>query len=270
VGVRNDVERRTTYNVVGVLPGSERPGEYFLYTAHWDHLGKSADVPGDKSADTIFNGASDNATGIAALIELARAFGATRPRPQRSIMFVAFTAEESGTLGSEYFAANPPVPVAQMYGGLNMDNLYAIGQTRDLTVIGFGASDLDEYLRRAAARQGRVIVPEPTPEKGFYYRSDHFLLAKQGVPMLYTKAGIDSPTKGADYGRAWLEDYVANRYHKPSDEYDASWDVSGILQDIAVYYDVGLALANESTWPNWRDGSEFRAIRDKSRAAAAH
>jgi Zn-dependent M28 family amino/carboxypeptidase len=183
-------------------------------------------------------------------------------------MFVAFTAEESGTLGSEYFAANPPVPVAQMYGGLNMDNLYAIGRTRDLTVIGFGASDLDEYLRRAAARQGRVIVAEPTPEKGFYYRSDHFNLAKMGVPMLYTKAGIDSPTKGADYGRAWLEEYIANRYHKPSDEYDASWDVSGIMQDIAVYYDVGLTLANESSWPNWRDGSEFRTIRDKSRAAA--
>jgi len=270
VGVRNEVERRTTYNVVGVLPGSKRPDEFFLYTAHWDHLGKGADVPGDKNADTIFNGASDNATGIAALIELARGFGVTRPRPLRSVMFVAFTAEESGTLGSEYFAANPPVPVAQMYGGLNMDNLYAIGQTRDLTVIGFGASELDDYLRRAVARQGRVLVPEPTPEKGFYYRSDHFLLAKQGVPMLYTKAGIDSPTKGAEYGRAWLEEYIANRYHKPSDEYDASWDVSGIMQDIAVYYDVGLALANDSAWPNWREGSEFRAIRDSSRATAAH
>lgn len=136
-------------------------------------------------------------------------------------------------------------------------------------MIGYGASELDEYLRRAAARQGRVLVQEPTPEKGFYYRSDHFNLAKQGVPMLYTKAGIDSPTKGADYGRVWLDDYVANRYHKPSDEYDPAWDLSGILEDLVVYYDVGLTLANESSWPNWRTDSEFRAIRDRSRGVAA-
>jgi Zn-dependent M28 family amino/carboxypeptidase len=155
-----------------------------------------------------------------------------------------------------------------MAGGLNMDNLYAIGKTRDITVIGYGASELDDYLRRAAAKQQRVLVQEPSPEKGFYYRSDHFNLAKHGVPMLYTKAGIDSPTKGAEYGRAWLDDYVANRYHKPSDEYDAAWDVSGTLQDIELYYDVGLAVANESGWPNWREGSEFRAVRDVSRAAA--
>jgi Zn-dependent M28 family amino/carboxypeptidase len=149
-----------------------------------------------------------------------------------------------------------------------MDNLYAIGLTRDLTVIGYGASELDDYLRRAAAKQDRVLVPEPTPEKGFYFRSDDFNLAKQGVPMLYTKAGIDSPTQGPEYGRTWLDDYVANRYHQPSDEYDPGWDVAGTLQDLAVYFDVGLTLANESSWPNWRAGSEFRAIRDRSRAAA--
>jgi Zn-dependent M28 family amino/carboxypeptidase len=265
VGVRNDVKFSTTYNVVGVVPGSKRPGEHFLYTAHWDHLGKSEGAD-DSHVDTIFNGASDNATGISALIELGRAFAATKPRPERSVMFVAVTAEESGLLGSQHFAENPPAPVANMAGGLNMDNLYAIGKTRDITVIGYGASELDDYLRRAAAKQQRVLVQEPSPEKGFYYRSDHFNLAKHGVPMLYTKAGIDSPTKGADYGRAWLDDYVANRYHKPSDEYDPAWDVSGTLQDIELYYDVGLAVANESGWPNWREGSEFRAIRDQSRA----
>jgi Zn-dependent M28 family amino/carboxypeptidase len=266
IGVRNDVRYTTTYNVVGVLRGAERPIEAFVYTAHWDHLGRRNDAkPGE---DAIYNGASDNATGVAGLIELARAFATTQPRPQRSLLFVAVTAEESGLLGSEYFAAHPPLPVAQMAGGLNMDNLYAIGRTRDLTVIGYGASELDDDLRRAAAKQGRVLVPEPTPEKGFYYRSDHFNLAKQGVPMLYTKAGIDSPTKGADYGRRWLDDYVAHRYHKPSDEYSPAWDVSGIVQDLAVYYDVGLAIANSTRWPDWRAGSEFRAIRDRSRANA--
>ena len=268
VGVRNDVARKTSYNVVGVVPGRERPDEYFLYTAHWDHLGTKPAGDGPAGEDRIFNGASDNATGVAGLIELARAFAATQPRPARSTMFVAVTAEESGLLGSQYFAEHPPVPVASMVGGLNMDNLYAIGKTRDLTVIGYGASELDNYLRRAAAARGRVLVQEPTPEKGFYYRSDHFNLAKHGVPMLYTKAGIDSPTKGADYGRRWLDDYVANRYHKPSDEYDPAWDVSGIVEDLEIYYHVGLEVAGDANWPNWRDGSEFRSIRDASRTAA--
>jgi len=267
-GVRNTVTERVSYNVVGKVRGSERPDEYFAYTAHWDHLGKSQPPADDPGADTIFNGASDNATGIAALIELGRAFAATRPAPRRSLLFVAVTLEESGLLGSEYFAAHLPAPAANFYGGLNMDNLYAIGATRDLIVIGYGASELDDYLGRAAARQGRVLVREPTPEKGFYYRSDHFNLAKQGVPMLYTKAGVDSPTRGATFGKSWLDDYVANRYHKPSDEYDPSWDVSGTMLDLAIYYDVGRTLANESSWPNWRPDSEFRAIRDRSRPPA--
>ena len=264
--VRNDVRYTTTYNVVGTVPGSKRPDEAFVYTAHWDHLGKLAN--GKPGEDVVYNGASDNATGVSALIELARAFAATRPRPQRSVLFVAVTAEESGLLGSEYFAAHPPIPVSQMAGGLNMDNLYAIGKTRDITVIGFGASELDDELRRAAAKQGRVPVQEPSPEKGFYYRSDHFNLAKAGVPMLYTKAGVDSPTQGTGFGKRWLDEYIAKRYHKPSDEYSADWDVSGSLQDLQLYYDVGLAVADSDRWPNWREGSEFRAIRDASRKQA--
>ncbi|HET9694711.1 MAG TPA: M28 family metallopeptidase [Steroidobacteraceae bacterium] len=262
-GVKNDVKFKTSYNVVGILPGQTRPDEAFVYTAHWDHLGTTVDAkPG---ADAIFNGAQDNATGISGLIELARAFAQTKPRPQRSVLFVAVTAEESGLLGSEYFVDHPPVPVAQMVGGLNMDNLYAVGRTRDLTVIGFGKSELEDDLRRAAEKQGRVLIQEPSPEKGFYYRSDHFNLARKGVPMLYTKAGVDSPTMGADWGKRWLEDYTATRYHKPSDEYDPGWDVSGTLQDLQVYYDVGLALVNSQRWPNWREGTEFRAIREASR-----
>ncbi len=263
MSVRNDVRNAVSYNVVGVVPGSQRPDEAFVYTAHWDHLGTTANAkPGE---DAIFNGAQDNATGVAALIELGRAFAATKPAPQRSVMFVAVTAEESGLLGSEYFAAHPPIPVAKMAGGLNMDNLYSVGKTRDITVIGFGKSELEDDLRAAAARQGRVPVQEPSPEKGFYYRSDHFNLAKAGVPMLYTKAGIDSPTRGADYGKQWLAEYTAKRYHQASDEYSPDWDVSGTLQDLQLYYDMGLGIANSQRWPNWYPGVEFRAIRDASR-----
>ncbi|MCE3285345.1 MAG: Aminopeptidase [Steroidobacteraceae bacterium] len=264
VGVRNDVQYKTSYNVVGLLRGQGRPQEAFVYLAHWDHLGVDTNrKPGE---DAIYNGAQVNATGVAGLIELGRAFVNTRPRPQRSLLFVAVTAEESGLLGSEYFVAHPPLPASQMAGGLNMDNLYAVGPTRDLTVIGFGKSELEDVLRRAAQKQGRVLIREPAPEKGFYYRSDHFNLAKKGVPMLYTKAGVDSPTKGADWGKRWLDDYTAQRYHKPSDEYDATWDVNGILQDLRLYYDVGLSVANSSRWPNWYEGTEFRAIREASRA----
>ena len=264
VGVRNEVSKRTSYNVVGLLRGRASPDEAFVYTAHWDHLGTK---PGD--GDTVFNGASDNATGVAALIELGRVFAATKPRPRRSVLFVAVTLEESGLLGSQYFAEHLPIPAARIAGGLNMDNLAPIGPARDVVVVGFGASDLDDYLRRAAEQRGRTLSPEPTPEKGLYYRSDHFNLAKQGVPMLYPKPGIDLVNGGPDAGRAWLDTYVANHYHKVSDEYDAAWNVSGTLADLALYYDVGRAVANESGWPQWSDASEFRAIREESRAAGA-
>jgi Zn-dependent M28 family amino/carboxypeptidase len=260
LGVRNEVAERTSYNVVGLLRGRASPDEAFVYTAHWDHLGV---VPGE--GDTVYNGAADNATGVAALIELGRVFAATRPRPRRSVLFVAVTLEESGLLGSEYFASHPPLPVAKMAGGLNMDNLAPIGPARDVVVVGFGASDLDDYLRRAAEQRGRRLAPEPTPEKGLYFRSDHFNLAKQGVPMLYPKAGIDLVDGGPEAGRAWLDAYVANHYHKPSDQYDAAWNVAGTLADLALYYDVGRAVANESGWPQWREDSEFRAIREASR-----
>jgi len=265
VGVRNEVERGQSYNVVGMVRGSERPDEVFVYTAHWDHLGTLSTA--EDGTDAIFNGASDNATGVAALIEIGRAFAGTQPRPKRSLLFVAVTAEESGLLGSEHFAAHPPVPVARMAGGLNMDNLSPLGEARDLVVVGYDASDLDDHLRVAAAKQGRTLAREPTPEKGLYYRSDHFNLAKLGVPMIYPKAGVDLHDGGVNAGRAWLDEYVARHYHKPSDEYDPSWNVSGTLQDLAVFYDVGLAVANGEAWPNWREGNEFRAIRDRSRTA---
>jgi Zn-dependent M28 family amino/carboxypeptidase len=262
VGVRNEVSERTSYNVVGKLRGRASPDEAFVYTAHWDHLGTR---PGE--GDTVYNGAADNATGVAALIELGRVFAATKPRPRRSVLFVAVTLEESGLLGSQYFAGHLPIPAARIAGGLNMDNLAPIGPARDVVVVGYGASGLDDYLRRAAEQRGRSLSPEPTPEKGLYYRSDHFNLAKLGVPMLYPKPGIDLVNGGPDAGRAWLDAYVANHYHKVSDEYDPAWNVSGTLADLALYYDVGRAVANESGWPQWSDESEFRAVREASRAA---
>ena len=263
--VRNAIRRATSSNVVAVLPGRERPDEFVLYTAHWDHFGRALAFGGD----AVFNGAIDNATGTAALLELAQAFSEVRPRPERSVLFVAFTGEEYGLLGSEYFAAHPTVPLASVAGGVNMDGLYLAGRTHDLTVFGIGSSELEDSLRESAARQGRVLRPEPTPEKGYYYRSDHFNLARRGVPMLYVKSGIDVVGKGETYGRQWAADYVAQRYHKPSDEFDPTWDVSGVLEDLALYFDVGYRLARDTAFPAWYPGNEFRPIREQSRAAAA-
>ena len=265
VRVTNVIRRITSHNVVAVRRGTKRPDEYIVYTAHWDHLGRAPAGEGD----TIFNGAVDNATGTAALIELARAFGTVRPAPERSIVFIGFTGEEYGLLGSEYFADHPVMPLEQIVGGVNMDGMMVDGATRDVTVVGFGASELEDYLAAAAAAQGRVLRPEPTPEKGSYYRSDHFMLARKGVPMLYAKAGIDSQEHGPDWGLQRNTDYIAQRYHKPSDEFDPNWDLSGAVQDLELYFDVGLMLAMEAGFPNWRPGNEFRAIRDRNRAGGA-
>jgi Zn-dependent M28 family amino/carboxypeptidase len=263
--VRNLKRSAVSSNVVGVLPGSKRPGEYVLYTAHWDHLGRALAFAGD----AIFNGAVDNATGTAMLMELARAYGAAGSAPERSVVFVAFTGEEFGLLGSEYFAANPPYPLARVAGGINIDAPAPKGRTRDVTVTGLGASELEEYLRVAAAEQRRVLVPESLPENGYYYRSDHFPLAKRGVPMLYFEGGIDLLDGGTEAGLAWDRDYVSNRYHKPGDEYDPSWRVDGLLEDLRLYYVVGRRIADDAGFPQWLPGNEFRPIREQSLREAA-
>jgi Zn-dependent M28 family amino/carboxypeptidase len=257
----NEIRRYGSKNVIGLLPGTTRPNEYVLYMAHWDHLGR---CPADKSGDDICNGALDNATGTAGLLALADAH-VKAGAPDRSVAFLAVTAEESGLLGSEYYAQNPVFPLAQTVGGINMDGLNIIGPTNDVVVIGAGKSQLEEYLKRYAARQNRVIVPEPTPEKGFFYRSDHFSLAKQGVPMLYADSGNDVIGKGKEWGQAQADDYTANRYHLPSDEYDPNWDWGGAVQDLRLYYAIGRELADGAAWPNWYPTAEFRAARDKSR-----
>ena len=259
----NVIEQSESYNVGAILPGSKNPDEYFIYTGHWDHLGTDQS---NTEGDNIYNGAVDNATGTAALLELARVFASQPQRPERSLIFLAVTAEESGLLGSAAYVENPPVPLNKTVAGINMDGMSVYGASNDVVVIGWDASDLQDYLTRAAATQDRVLVREPTPEKGFFYRSDHFNFAKKGVPMMYAEAGNDIRGKGSEWGKQQQADYTANRYHKPGDEYDDSWDVSGILQDLEMNYLLAQEILNSDDWPEWRPGNEFRKIREQSLA----
>ena len=258
VAVSNDIQRSESKNVLALLPGRERPGEYIVYMAHWDHLGRGPDT----MDDPIFNGAFDNATGTAGLVELARAFAALSERPARSVAFLAVTAEEQGLLGSAYYAANPVYPTASTVAAINMDGLNADGPMNDITVVGMGNSELDDYLAEAAARVGRTLRPDPEPEKGFFYRSDHFSFAKAGIPSLYTDSGIDHVEHGIEWTLARRADYTSNRYHKPTDEFDPSWDLTGALDDLGLLFRLGYRLADSDDWPNWREDNEFRAIRE--------
>ncbi|MBZ6379077.1 peptidase M28 [Pacificimonas flava] len=261
--LENDIRRGMSNNVIGILPGSERPDEYVLYTAHWDHLGRCA--PGEE--DEICNGAFDNATGTAGLVELGRAHAEAGPA-DRSLIFLAVTAEESGLLGSAYYAENPVYPLSQTVGGLNMDGLNVYGQTRDVVVIGAGKSELEGYLEEAVLAQDRRIDVESSPEKGYYYRSDHFSLAKKGVPMLYAEGGVDLVEGGSERGQQLADDYTENRYHLAGDEYDADWNWDGAVEDLQLNFRIGRELANSEEWPNWNEGDEFRAVREESRQAA--
>ena len=258
----NGIKRQLSRNVIGILPGKTRPDEYVLYSAHWDHLGICEPVKGDN----ICNGALDNASGTAGLIALAEAH-VKAGAADRSLVFLAVTAEESGLLGSEYYAANPIFPLSKTVGGINMDGLNMLGRTRDVIVVGAGKSELEPMLAGLVKTQGRVIAPEPTPEKGFFYRSDHFSFAKLGVPMIYYDSGEDLLVGGIAAGRAASEDYTTNRYHKPQDEYDpkANWD--GVVEDLTLNFQLGRNLANGATWPNWYPDAEFRGARDRSRMA---
>ena len=258
----NDIARKASKNVIGVMKGTKRPDEYVLYTAHWDHLGRCTAAA---DGDDICNGAVDNATGTAALVALAEGF-AKAGAPERSVVFLAVTAEESGLLGSKFYAENPIFPLSQTVGGVNMDAFSMSGPAKNLTVIGKGKSQLDVYLEAAAKSEGRTPETEPTPEKGFYYRSDHFSFAKLGVPMVYFEGGDDLVTGGKAAAMAAAEDYEKNRYHAPGDEFDEKWDWSGVMSDLKLYYRVGRMLAMTDAWPNWNDGDEFRAVRDKSRS----
>ncbi|MBO9829626.1 M28 family peptidase [Xanthomonas sp. A2111] len=259
VDLKSTIAEKTSRNVVGVLPGSSRADEAVLYMAHWDHLGKHEGEPGDN----IYNGAVDNATGVAGILEIAEAFAHQQPKPERSVVFLAVTLEESGLLGSKYYVAHPTFPLNKIAGVINLDAMPVAGRAKDLVVNGFGSSQLEDLLKPIAAAQGRVLHSEDAPQSGFYFRSDHFNFAKAGVPALYIDGGEDLVDGGIEAGRRAAAEY-AKRYHTPADEYDpATWKLDGVMDDLQAVYDVGKELAAGDSWPNWYSDNPFKAARDK-------
>ncbi|MBO9875446.1 MULTISPECIES: M28 family metallopeptidase [Xanthomonas] len=259
VDLKSTIAEKTSRNVVGVLPGSSRADEAVLYMAHWDHLGKHEDEPGDN----IYNGAVDNATGVAGILEIAEAFAHQQPKPERSVVFLAVTLEESGLLGSKYYVAHPTFPLNKIAGVINLDAMPVAGRAKDLVVNGFGSSQLEDLLKPIAAAQGRVLHSEDAPQSGFYFRSDHFNFAKAGVPALYIDGGEDLVDGGIEAGRRAAAEY-AKRYHTPADEYDpATWKLDGVMDDLQAVYGVGKELAAGDSWPNWYSDNPFKAARDK-------
>jgi Zn-dependent M28 family amino/carboxypeptidase len=248
-------------NVIGKITGTKRPDEVIIYTSHWDHLGIGKP---DETADSIYNGAFDNASGTAGLIELARAFKSMKVQPERTIILLAVTAEEQGLWGSAYYAQNPIYPTSKTVANINIDGLNPFEKTKDIIIVGEGQSELEEYLKEAAEKAGRVIAFENHPEAGYYYRSDHFNFAKVGVPALYTSNGIDVIGKEAGYGEKREKEYTEKHYHRPSDEFDsATWTFEGGLDDLKLFFQVGKRLAFEEKMVQWKNGSEFKAIREK-------
>ena len=259
LGLRNTIRTIDSKNVVGKLDGADpkRRDEYVIYTAHWDHLGIGPEVNGDK----IYHGALDNASGVAGLVELADAFAHAQPPPRRSILFLSVTAEEKGLLGSQYYAEHPLYPLSKTLADINMDGLNLLGRTRDIEIIGLGQSTLDDVLQAVATKQGRVVRPDAEPEKGFYFRSDHFNFAKQGVPALDPDPGVDYIGKPEGWGLQMRAKYTSEDYHKPSDKIKPYWDLSGAVEDLRLLGEVGYRVANGKTFPTWKAGSEFKAKR---------
>ncbi len=255
----NKFKKDVSKNVVGMITGSEAPDEYIIYSAHWDHFGISTVVDGD----SIYNGAVDNASGTAAVMAIAKAMSKMEEKPKRSVVFLFVTAEEQGLLGSAYYADNPIFPPKQTVANLNMDALNPNGRMKDLTITGKGQSEMDELAEEAAKQQGRYILPNQEPEKGFFFRSDHFNFAKIGIPALYASGGYDHWEKGKEYAMEMQNDFTANHYHRPSDEYaPGAFQMGGMLQDAQLYLNVGLKLANDtSLHPQWKEGSEFKSKR---------
>jgi len=264
VGVQTKLKYSKSKNVVAMLKGSSKPDEYVIYSAHWDHLGIGKP---DAKGDSIYNGAIDNGTGSAAMLAIAKAYANAKEKPARSIVFLAVTAEEQGLLGSEYYGTHPIFPVNKTVANLNMDALHDYGETNDIAVTGKGQNELEDELEILAKEDGRVLVGDPKPGAGSYYRSDHFNFAKVGIPALDINAGTDSKAHSKEWGAAQAKAFTDNNYHQPSDNFSATMDVSGMVQTADILYRLGVKLANETTFPGWKTGSEFKAIRDKSMSA---
>jgi Zn-dependent M28 family amino/carboxypeptidase len=258
VAVKTDVRRIDSKNVIAKLEGTDRKDEYVIYTAHWDHLGRN---PANKG-DQIYNGANDNASGVAGTLEIAKAFTKLPERPRRSILFLMVTAEEKGLLGAKYYATHPLYPLAKTAAEINIDEMNQWGATKDFTIVGYGNSALDDVLGSVLAADSRVIRPDPQPEKGFYYRSDHFEFAKEGVPALYTNAGVDFIGKDSTYGMTKRDEFEEKDYHQPSDEIKPDWDLSGAVADARALFKVGYLVAQADRMPEWKAGNEFKAKRD--------
>ncbi len=259
LSLRTSFEETRTSNVIGVLPGTERPDETIIYSAHWDHLGRCSPINGDD----ICNGALDNATGTSALIEVARRYSA-EGAPDRSVAFIALTAEEQGLLGALYYMQNPVFEPRNTVAAINMDGINNMGPTREIEVVGYGKSEMDDLVTQAAVAQGRRVAPDSSPEAGYFYRSDHLHFAQLGIPVLYTSNGVDMVQGGTERGNALNAAYIANHYHKPSDEVTEDWDMSGGAQDLELLYAVGRRVADSDMWPAWRANAEFRAAREAS------
>jgi Zn-dependent M28 family amino/carboxypeptidase len=261
LAIQSTLREVDSRNVVARLTGSDPKlkDQVVVYVAHWDHMGRDRTLAGDQ----VFNGALDNASGTAGLLELARAFAALQPRPRRSIMFLAVTAEEKGLLGSLYYASHPLVPLDRTLAVVNIDGLNPWGRTRDLQIVGYGNSTLDDLAVEAAAAQGRQVTPDAEPEKGSFYRSDHFPFAKLGVPALDPGAGVDIIGKPEGWGAQKRDEYTTRDYHKVSDEVRPGWDLSGAVEDLKLFFDVGYRVAQGEKWPEWKPGTEFRALREQ-------
>ena len=260
MSILNEWHEDVSKNVIAIVPGSTNPDEYIIYSAHWDHFGIG--IP-DSEGDSIYNGASDNATGTAALIELAKAFTSLETQQKRTIVFLVVTAEEQGLLGSAYYAQNPIYPPEKTVANINIDALPYYGALKDLTIIGYGQSELDDYAEAAAKQQDRYIVPDQNAGKGYFFRSDHFNFAKIGIPALYASGSYDLREGGIKKMKEMNDDYEMNHYHLPADEYDPdTWNLDGIVEDTQLYFEIGLKLSNNGDWPRWKEGSEFKAIRE--------